>query len=68
MKINKKKCLITLSPKETKQWEDGGPDGFDFRSSVRRQAAAVARQKCGVCEIYAARSQGGWMADQVRAD
>jgi len=63
MKTNRKNNTITLSPAETKKWEDGGPAGYDFRRSVRDLARSMIRTSKKNVEIYASASAGGWMAD-----
>jgi hypothetical protein len=64
MKVNKKNGVIRLSKDETKVWEDGGPDGNDYRRSLRILAKSIVRPGMTV-EIYASKSEGGWTADVV---
>ena len=65
MKTNRKNNTITLSAAETKKWEDGGPDGYDFRRNVRDLANSILRTSHKGVEIYASASAGGWMADRI---
>jgi len=65
MKTNRKNNTITLSAAETKKWEDGGPDGYQFRKSVRDLVQSILRTSRKGVEIYASQSAGGWMADRI---
>lgn len=63
MKINRKNNTIRLSALETRMWEDSGPDGYEFRKSVRDAARSIIRVSGKSVEIYASESKGGWTAD-----
>jgi hypothetical protein len=56
---------IRLSSVETKAWEDGGPDGYAFRSEVRAIARNMARSSGKSVEVYASKTSGGWTADVI---
>jgi hypothetical protein len=68
MKAIKSRGVIRLSAQETKVWEDGGPDGYKFRASVRDTAREMAQASGKPVEIYASKSEGGWCADQIVAE
>ena len=68
MRIINTRNVIQLSAAETKVWEDGGPDGYDFRRRVNSQAADMANKARMPVEIYASKSEGGWCANQVLPD
>lgn len=65
MKVNRKNNTIVLGAADTKKWEDGGPQGYAFRQSVRDLANSVVRTSGKSVEIYASASAGGWMADVI---
>lgn len=65
MKTDRKNNTIKLSAAETKKWEDGGPEGYAFRKSVRDLARSIIRTSREGVEIYASQSAGGWMADKL---
>lgn len=65
MKTFTSKNTIRLSSTETKVWEDGGPDGYAFRSRVRAIASKMANASGKTVEVYASKSSGGWTADVI---
>lgn len=70
MKLSKNprtgRTVIRLGAKDTKSWEDSGPNGHAFRDQVRRAAEKAASKDGKSVEIYASEKAGGWMADQVQ--
>jgi hypothetical protein len=68
MKIITTRGVIQLSKSETLVWEDGGPDGCDFRSGTREKAKDMAAKSGKTVEIYASKAEGGWCADQIQPE
>jgi hypothetical protein len=68
LKHGKHGTTITLGRRDTRAWEDGGPEGHDFRAHLRALAHEIADARRAVVEIYAASSAGGWLADQVHPE
>lgn len=52
---------------ETRIWESGGPEAYEFRRAVRRAARPLAAPGRPV-EIYACARAGGWVADVFEYD
>lgn len=68
MKINKTNGTIRLSHDETAKWEDGGPDGYDFRRATKETAHEIADSTRRSVEIYASARDGGWTAEQIEPE
>ena len=68
VKWSRSKRVITLGKKDTKRWEDNGPEGHEFRAMVREMAHEQADRSRSSVEIYASASAGGWMADQIEPE
>ena len=65
MRILVKRRVVVLSAAETKLWENGGPEGYEFRSATRRAVRSRAVLAGKPYEIYVSKSAGHRLAAQI---
>ena len=68
MRIKEHGRVIVMGRRDTKAWEDAGPDGYCFRKNLTEIALGLSEKHGKSVEIYASAEAGGWMAEQIKYD